>query len=523
LALKTSNVDYKKTALKKIAKLLCSLSFTGNMTIGECLSVTPPIQILEETVYGLNTPCAEVHVNAIKVIQFMQSIRVYLNPSNTGNFGVDLSYFMNCFIAELCKMIANKIWYTMNGTVKSDFSLHEDTVKYLSGCFCSFVLENLYAKNPFITQQNISTLKNLCSIQPSLGKVIVPCLLLALRSESVNQSHMAPTALMALTSCLKPLLYPNPILFSYLPEILQLSIAGVDPNDTRKSSTALMMYITLLNWCPKNLICSTEEIEVVSERLLFHYQQTNVSNDYLDITSGKGNLESKPYGSDYENNQTLILTNVVQALSAWSQQLLENMFGLLKTKEIPQKAKNGSTPWGLSSYFIETFEMLVRLMTKERRNEVINQVLDFALENSRENCCKEVGKMLETLCSSDPSLLSLCLSRIADQDVLVGSGSTDKIAYRIFLCGACMRYCGGDAIVTSGVSILHTFGRDLFKLHTDKKIRKSSTKLVKDALRGLCAYYPTSINNNNIHNGECFGVSNSAELSEVISTVFHFL
>ena len=64
------------------------------------------------------------------------------------------------------------------------------------------------------------------------------------------QAHRAPVALQTLSSCFRCLMYPQPLMLKCLPDVLRLSLAGIEPSDVRKTALVLHLYSTILAWLP---------------------------------------------------------------------------------------------------------------------------------------------------------------------------------------------------------------------------------------------------------------------------------
>ena len=45
-------------------------------------------------------------------------------------------------------------------------------------------------------------------------------------------------------------MYPQPLMLKYLPDVLRLSLAGIEPSDVRKTALVLHLYSTILAWLP---------------------------------------------------------------------------------------------------------------------------------------------------------------------------------------------------------------------------------------------------------------------------------
>jgi hypothetical protein len=110
----------------------------------------------------------------------------------------------------------------------------------------------LYSKNPSVSHCGETALLYLVQIDPV--RVTPPLLDFALRAldvSAVNLAHQAPAALSMLSKLLQPALRARPdIILSRLPEILQLSLAGIDSNDQNKTLRTMIFYRTLVMWVP---------------------------------------------------------------------------------------------------------------------------------------------------------------------------------------------------------------------------------------------------------------------------------
>ena len=86
------------------------------------------------------------------------------------------------------------------------------------------------------------------------GRVAPPLIdftLEALGASAVTLSHQAPAALSALTRLLQPALRRAPgIVLRRLPDVLRLTLAGIDGNDQNKSLRTLIFYRNLCMWLP---------------------------------------------------------------------------------------------------------------------------------------------------------------------------------------------------------------------------------------------------------------------------------
>lgn len=197
--MKVSPLDSRKTALKKVVKLLYLTLHQGPLLASlPPITITPPAQAKDQVVPGMTSPGISVHAGLEPLIAFLQTIRPLLYPSNVTSRTPDLGYFLSCITTELAQHLGQallrqdafaplfKQCEASSSTVQAHFNnnsrdslvvagtLHGPTARYLAGVMCTISLEGLYAKSPFMVQCCTFSLRSLCAIEPSLGDVIMP-------------------------------------------------------------------------------------------------------------------------------------------------------------------------------------------------------------------------------------------------------------------------------------------------------------------------------------------------------------
>jgi hypothetical protein len=200
------------------------------------------------------------------VLRFFLFVKPYFNPSNVGAWTFPLGAFLHYFSYELGHRVG-----IMAGldTLKAE---HPDTEKqlckeepYLSCmhlpgneivAFLDSLLplcqQALYSKNGNVSHAGETALLYLTQVDPA--RVASPMFDFALRAldiSSVNLSHQAPAALSALSRLLQPALRHKPaVVLSRLPDMLRLTLAGIDSNDQNKTMRTLIFYRNLVMWLP---------------------------------------------------------------------------------------------------------------------------------------------------------------------------------------------------------------------------------------------------------------------------------
>jgi hypothetical protein len=494
-------MDYRKTALKKISKLLYLICYTGEVIHATPCTITPPIQAKDLSVIGMNQE-ANIHSGAHDLIQFLQIHRTFFYPSNTGSWTADIGYFLLCLTNEMGQHLGQSILLHSTSLTSSDSSssssgsspspLHLLTMKYLCGALTSIVLEGLYGKSPFMIQSCNFCLRNLCAIEPSLGHVIMPFLVASLHPDAVNQSHMAPSSMTAINHIFKPLLYPEPVVLPYLEELLQLSLAGIDPNDTHKTMTTLAMYNSIFSWIPtSSLGDETNGAKGSGGDALDH----TIPPHYLELTFGRA---APAPASTSENYSILFNDKVARVVISWYPKFLEKLFSLLNSKEkSSQSADNKASrqPSPVAPYIEESFYEVISCLSPTHRRHTLDMVLEYSKSSHATNSIKEIGKMFENLLSLDPNTLPMVLEKIIDPDLLSAAGGGDdcsidkfKLAMKIRFIGACLRRVGGEHILQILSQIQFLFDEKL-KHHEEKIVRKACCKFYKDLLKGLSSFY----------------------------------
>lgn len=490
-------MDYRKSALKKIMKLIYAACCRGDIVTAQPCTVTPPSQASSVQVVGMNTP-GEVHSGARDLVAFLQFNRTYFYPSNVGQWTADVGYMLLTLTNEMGQHLGQALLQSEHfsalhlqdgsgGAVQKNTRdiatmapVHAETMRYLCGALTSIVLEGLYGKSPFMIQTCHFCLRNICCIDPSLGDVIMPFLLSALHPDAVNQSHMAPASMTAISNIFKALLFPRPVVLFHFEELLELSLAGIDPSDSQKTLTTMSMYNALFTWFPVNT-CSGDE--AISRSLLPDPPSSLdevIPPCYLSLVTGE---ETQPCtAAEYAE---LLHTRVSPVLAAWAPRFLDKILSVMDAKEKQQKSKQQSP---MASYIEESFFVVTSCLSDDVRVGLLNQVLEFCRSSNASNAGKEVGKLLESLLTVQPTLLPVALSRIIDDDVLSGACSAEKLSLRLRMIGACLRRSGGERVLASMDKIAFAFS-DAYKFHAEKSVRKSVCKLMKDLLKGMASFY----------------------------------
>lgn len=310
----------------------------------------------------------------------------------------------------------------------------------------------------------------------------MPFLLGALDPSAVNQTHQAPVAMHAISVVFKPLLFPSPTILQYLPQVLTLSLPGVDTCDAVKTTMTLKLFATVLSWIP------------LKARYTDSDSFTNASQTYLSLSSRTPPTGQEETGFSIagdKSNAKVHLNSLAVIMGDWITGLLEKIFSLLDAHEDPQKDSRSSVDGGVG----ETFGFLCQSINASAEpvlwNLVENKVIEYFKKSTPLNGVKVAGKIIESLVGSNPSCLQRVLGALLDSDIANGECSHDKLAFRLRLVGGGLRSSQG--LSPAVISTLTPFFTSEYTHHSEKSVRKAAVKLVKDALKGSVSFYPKGI------------------------------
>ena len=470
--------DARSICAHKLAKLLYLEALRGPLIMIQPSTTTPPHvpgAILTEFP-GFNVG-GEVATGTTDVISFLQSLRPYFQPSNAGPWSSHLAYFVSTFISEISRHVGKQLCYHLKPSPCPNVfesSMHASTVKFLCGSLLILIIEGLYGKNMITMQFAMANLKNLASLFPELVDIVFPLLLQALGESAVSQSHQAPAAMNTISITFRMFMYPRPVAVAYLPELLRLSLDGIDPNDPMKTTIALNMYSHIFHWLP------------IKSNYALLEDTTEFPSSYFEKVTGSGEKKcmdsfSGAYGA------------LGQAVEVWADAFLEKIFMLAEKREVPRKSGNSQHSMNIGASISETVEVFFSAVDDEMHARATSKVLEFLRSSLPMNAAKELASMLASIVASRPSTLPVIVDTLLDRDILTNQCSPDKLAFRLRLLGGAMRRAGAAAIpMLSQIRPLLANASSHTEKTSEKTItvRKALCKLLKDCLRGLVSFYP---------------------------------
>ena len=151
------------------------------------------------------------------------------------------------------------------------------------------------------------------------------------------------------------------------------------------------------------------------------------------------------------------------------------------------------------------------------RNVVDEKVIQYFVKSTPINAIKTSAKIIDAMIYTNPSKLSYFLSQIITPEVLNSSLSADNLSFRIRLASGACRSAQGKYITESPafdiVSSIIT--SPVFTHHTEKSVRKSTVKLIKDTFKGSTSSFPINIKPITSTETYCLGAPNQISEASV--------
>jgi hypothetical protein len=500
-------------------------------------------KVVKLLVTGLGTgvcTAAGISEGTHDVLRFLSFVTPYLNPSNIGSWTFTLGAFLHYFAYELCCRIGSRagvealqtsdpgiveaLKKAQPGATSNDIPPRE--IVALLDALLPLCQQAIYSKNGHVGRAGESAMLYLVQIDPVWSTpAFVDFATRALDVAAVNLSHQAPAALSALTRLIQPALRTSPTgLLVRLPDILALSLAGIDSNDQNKCIRTLILYRTLTSWLPvggnpnswavlEKTGCKGERNDgtrALGENLFDLLTAKRETAEYLLAIEELPATSLLKQGTLFERESAeswcLALEEASTAMGDWALELLERVFGLLRVTGEREKA--GKTASGVASrhssadvhqarnfsrVLVECLMQLFASMDDDTHALAVRAVIRFVDEETLPLAAKDASLVCQAAAAArgpgnNPRSPGLdALVPLLTDDFKRHSSKT--LIYRI--------RCLAGAVKSAGRSLLKhraDISRTIFFALSsdDRHILKTGCKLLRHTLATLCEDYPIS-------------------------------
>jgi len=485
---------------------------------------------------GSGTVISGISEGTKDVLRFMNFVTPYFHPSNLGSWTFTLGAFLHYLSYEIsCRMgiaasmnymkkahpeLANALCEVEPSLSVADIPPHE--VVALMDSLLPLCQQALYSKNAHVGRAGEAAMVYLAQIDPfRVTPVFINFAMSALGMSAVVNAHQAPAALSALTRLMQPSLRSNPkILLSRLPDLLRLTLAGIDSNDQNKTIRTLILYRSLTSWIPvggapkdwKYLSVETDRkmddksdgTMVMGYDLHGHLYKPTQSPSYLQSVEMLSETSLLKQGSiRVDLDFDILVDEASSALSDWVLEFLERIYDLLRATG--EREKTGKTSSGVANRHSSADVQVARNFSRVLK-ECLTQTFSSMDDEVHKLAVNSAKRFLseETLpnASKDTSYLCLavCSARVKDGDVVspgmdslvpvlmdeLEHHSNKTVVYRLRCLAGAVRSCGVNIIKHKNEikkAIAFALGSK------DKHVFKTGCKLLRHTLSTLCESY----------------------------------
>ena len=492
---------------------------------------------------------ASISSGSNDLLRFFAFVAPYFHPSNTGSWTYPLGLLLHYLSYDLSRRLG------LAASIDSLHTSHPDLVRELKradpfterlqvpeceivailDAFVPLCQQALYSKSAHVGSAAESAMKFLAHIDPI--RVCPPFLDLAARAldiSSATMSHQAPAALSALSRLVQPSLRRHPpVLLRRLPDILRLSLAGIDSNDQNKSIRTLIFYRNLTSWLPvgtasstggsRSLVASShagsddDGTLRLGKGLMRTLSTICGTQEYKDALASlpEDSLLRSSFGSIDEENESnedidMLLEETALAMSDWALAFLDRIYLLLHAAGEQEKAskhhgvasRHSSADVAKKQNFgrilKETMVQMFAAMDQATLESAIRSVVRFLQEETLSFAAKDASNLCQAVASARHIPSSDNTSNIASPglDALVPiliddlpRYSNKKIVYRLRCLAGAVKYAG-KAVLKHRDSIVSAI--DCAFSHSDRHVFKTGCKLLRHTLASQCEAYPIS-------------------------------
>lgn len=489
------------------------------------------------------------------MLRFFSFVGPYFNPSNTGSWTFPLGVMLHYVSYELCRRIgrdtsqqnlilarpklASKIAEVE--PYKAIPCIPDHEIVLILDKILPLCQQALYSKSAHVSRAGEAALLYLSQID---YKVCAPLLDFAMRAldvSSVTQSHQAPSALSTMNRLILPSLQTNPlILLERLPEILRLSLAGIDGNDQDKTMRTLVLYRTLTSWLPvgssskvadsiqyrKDSLGGEDGCDILlynSDRATYWKSLKQLSSDSI-LFQPKFAEPYEPGDEDMHLKALNLAREASHAMADWSLTFLERIYGIFRVAGQQEKigkshgvatkrssAADVSQARNFARILKECLQQFFAAMDEKRFNAAVVSVKCFLTEETHSLAVKYTSSLCESVCAArfddtteeidSPGLKYLISSLTLDMNDL----SKNTILYRVRCLGGAVRRAGSSVVIFRE-QLLNTLEFTLN--HSNKHIFKAGCKVFRHLLSSQSDLYPVGTDScPRVNSSACLGES----------------
>ncbi|KAJ3037851.1 hypothetical protein HDV00_001266 [Rhizophlyctis rosea] len=311
----------------------------------------------------------------------IRSIESYFHPSNSGRWTYQLARFIQVLSSEFLRRLRKEEQPDCKtpGNLRITRAQSEEFVLTIRGV----ALSAMFGKDQIAVLSIHGALKCLAWIQP---KLIIPALLERIYPalETLTETHRTLTSLGTLWGISIPLLNRRhfPQGGQHLPNLLELTLPGIDLNDPGKTSAALM-FVTHAAMCAPLFDLTKGHRGAGGDPVAAH------SNAMLEVDAGVGDMD---VDLDEEDEACRLAT---AQFEEWAAKFLDRIFVLFEN--LPQQHGSAATNRTMETSLIQLVmyacEIVFVQMSPDLQEVSMRKVLNFVSSNVVPNATKAIGTL----------------------------------------------------------------------------------------------------------------------------------
>lgn len=485
--------DFHHTMLFKLTKVIAKVILQdASLVVPEVSVVTLPAVVEEALaqravkIPGVNqSDGLQIAESAAQLLQFVHSLRAFVHAAGSGEYTARIAVFITVVLKTFASHLGAAVGDLLQDAAADGaaFPVRQSaalpTIRYVAGYLLTYMLDSVFVEDPRVNHAFARCFEHLVPVVPDSIHVLCPFFLDALEPRAFQDAAHSMVALKSLGFLLRPGLFPQPLILSYLPRLLQLLLQGLEASTPDRINAILYLLYQLFTWLP------VSKAIVVQVPAFSSYPALLEAPSSAALRALLTERRVPQFQGEYDALVDYVLTD-------WFPQLLERVFVVTDAEEAPVKGAE-STAITIAGQLLSIFYQALESPDAAFVRGIAEKIRDYVLQRAPAHTDKTCGKLVEYFVSCFPAYQSFFLDALLSSDFVAATMTSERLVFRLRLVGATFRRAAGEPLLPSAQAAFHdafVANRRRFLHHEDAKVRKMTTKVYKDVLKSLTAVYP---------------------------------
>jgi hypothetical protein len=485
--------DFHHTMLFKLTKVISKVVLQDATRVAPEVSVVTLPAAVEEAlaqravkIPGVNqAEGLQIAESAAQLLQFVHSLRAFVHAAGSGEYTARIAVFITVVLKTFAAYLGGAVGDLLQDDASDAavFPVRQHaalpTIRYVAGYLLTYVLDSVFVEDPRVNHAFARCIEHLVPVLPDSVHVLCPFFLDALEPRAFQDAAHSMVALKSLGFLLRPALFPQPLILSYLPRLLRLLLQGLEASTPDRINAILYLLYQLFTWLPVSKAIVVQVPAFASYPALLEAPSSAALRALLT------ERRAPQFQVEYDALVDYVVTD-------WFPQLLERVFVVTDAEEASVKGAE-STAITIAGQLLSIFYQALESPDAAFVRAIAEKIRDYALQRAPAHTDKTCGKLVEYFVSSFPAYQSFFLDALLSSDFVAATMTSERLVFRLRLVGATFRRAAGEPLSPSAQAAFHdafVANRRRFLHHEDAKVRKMTTKVYKDVLKALTAVYP---------------------------------